>query len=179
MQQTVGTKYMMWNTRDDLGRRRLQEIHNRVDYIAEKFLYKEFQKNSPDPWQLYGRHEMKKEINWSKSCAENKHYFLKCNKLERICEAVEESTNISEVSWDRQNLMTRGVYMKIIEDIVTEMEPRQAVLCVQKFNRDLSMLQPHMKRTCTLVEQNMNRYQPWDMCNASFPLPQTTQLQTA
>ena len=68
--------------------------------------------------------------------------------------------------------MTRGVYMKIIEDIVTEIEPRQAVLCVQKFKRDLSMLQPHMKRTCTLVEQNiMNRYQPWDMCNASFPLP--------
>ena len=114
---------------------------------------------------------MEKEINWSKSCAENKHYFLKCNKLEWIYEAVEESTNISEVSWDRQNLMTRGVHMKIIEDIVTEMEPRQVVLCVQKFNRDLSMLQLHMKRTCTLVEQNiMNIYQPWDMCNASFPL---------
>ena len=56
------------------------------------------------------------------------------------------------------------------EDIVTEMEPRQAVLYVQKFNRDLSMLQLHMKRTCRLVEQNiMNRYQPWDMFNASFP----------
>ena len=34
------------------------------------------------------------------------------------------------------------------------------------------MLQPHMKRACTLVEQNlMNRYIPWDMCNASFPIP--------
>ena len=34
------------------------------------------------------------------------------------------------------------------------------------------MLQLHIKRTCTLVEQNlMNRYIPWDMCNASFPLP--------
>ena len=143
---------MMWNTTDDVGRRRLQGIHNKVDYMAEEFLYKEFQNNSPNLWQLCGRCEMKKEINWSKSCAENRHYFLKCNKLEWICEAVEESTNISEVSWDRQNLMTRGVYMKIIEDIVTEMEPRQAVLCVQKFNRDPSMLQPHMKRTYTLVE---------------------------
>ena len=121
---------------------------------------------------ICGRCKMKKEINWSKSCAEKKHYFLKCNKLEWICEAVEESTDISGVSWDRQNLMTRGVYMKIIEDIVTETEPSQAVLGMQKFNRDLKMLQPHMKRTCTLVEQNiMNRYQPWDMCNASFPLP--------
>ena len=63
-----------------------------------------------------------------------------------MCEAVEESTNISKVSWDRQNLMTRGVYMKIIDDIVTERELRQAVLCVQKFNRDLSMLQPHTKK---------------------------------
>ena len=161
MHQTVGAKYMMWNTTDDLERRRLQGIHNRVDYMPEKFLYKEFQNNSPNPWQLCGRCEMKKEINWSKSSTKNKHYFLKCNKLEWICEAVEESTNISEVLWDRQNLMTRGVYMKIIEDIVTEMEPRQAVLCVQIFNRDLNMLQPHTKRTCTLVEQNiMNRYQP-------------------
>ena len=82
---------------------------------------------------------MKKEINWSKSCAENKHYFLKCNKLEWICEAVEESTNISEVSWDRQNLMNRGVYMKIIEDIVTEMEPRQAVLCVCLNSTEISV----------------------------------------
>ena len=62
--------------------------------------------------------------------------------------------------------------MKIIEDIINEMEPRQAVLCVWNLNRDLAVLQPHMKRTCTLVEQNlMNRYIPWDMCNASFPLP--------
>ena len=90
----------------------MQGIHNRVDYMAEKFVYKGFQNSSPNPWQLCGRCEMKKEINWSKSCAENKHYFLKCNKLEWICEAVEESTNISEVSWDRQNLMTRGVYIR-------------------------------------------------------------------
>ena len=68
--------------------------------------------------------------------------------------------------------MTRNVYMKIIEDIINEMEPRQAVLCVWKLNRDLTVLQPHMKRTCTLVEQNlMNRYIAWYMCNASFPLP--------
>ena len=67
--------------------------------------------------------------------------------------------------------MIRNVYMKIIEDIINEMELRQAVLCVWKLNRDLTVLQPHMKRTCTLVEQNlMNRYIPWDMCNASFPL---------
>ena len=118
------------------------------------------------------RCEMKKDINWSKSCAENKHYFLKCNKPAWLCEAVEKSTNIPEVSWDRQNLMTRNVYMKIIEDIINEMEPRQAVLCVWKLNRDLTVLQPHMKSTCTLVEQNlMNRYIPWDMSNASFPLP--------
>ena len=60
----------------------------------------------------------------------NKHYFLKCNKLAWLCEAVEESTNIPEVSWDRQNLMTRNLYMKIIEDIINEMKPRQAGMCV-------------------------------------------------
>ena len=86
-------------------------------------------KISPNPWQLCERCEMKKDINWSKSCAENKHYFLKCNKLAWICEAVEESTNIPEVSWDMNNLMIRDVYMKIIEDIINDMEPRQAVLC--------------------------------------------------
>ena len=172
MQQAPGRDYMMLGTTDDLGKRRLQGIHNRVAYMVDKFLYEEYKDYSPNPWQLCERCELKKDISWSKSCAENKHYFLKCNKLAWLCEAVEESTNIPEVSWDRQNLMTRNVYMKIIEDIINEMEPRQVMLCVWKLNRDLTVLQPHMNRTCTLVEQNlMNRYIPWGMCNASFPLP--------
>ena len=158
MQQTPGRDFMLGTT-DHLGKRRLQGIHNRVAYMVDKFLYEEYKDYSPNPWQLCERCEMNEDINWSKSCAENKHYFLKYNKLAWVCEAVEESANIPEVSWDRQNLMTRNVYMKIIEDTINEMEPRQAVLCVWKLNRDLTVLQPHMKRTCTLVEQNlMNRY---------------------
>ena len=59
-------------------------------------------------------------------------------KLASICGAVEESTNIPEVSWDKQNLMTRDVYIKITEDII-----RQAVLSVWKLNRYLTAATSH------------------------------------
>ena len=103
---------MMLGTTDDLWKRRLQGILSRVAYMADKFLYEQYKDYSPNPWQLCERCEMKKDIN------------MKCNKLVWICEAVEESTSISEVSWDRKNLMTKNVYMKIIQDNISDIEPR-------------------------------------------------------
>ena len=69
MQQTPGRDYMMLGTTDDLGERRLQEIRNRVAYMADKFLCEEYKDYSLNLWQLCERCEMKKGINQSKSCA--------------------------------------------------------------------------------------------------------------
>ena len=95
------------NMSSDLGRKRMEKIHKRVDYLIDKFLYNEFEHNSPNPWQLCKWCKMKKDKARNKPSSENKHYYLQCNKMEWIGEAVAEYHKGVEILWNKQNLMNR------------------------------------------------------------------------
>ena len=160
------------NMSSDLGRKRLEKIHKRVDYLIHKFLYNEFKDSSPNPWQLCKWCKMKKDIAWNKPSSENKHYYLQCNKMEWICEAVAEYHKGTEILWDKQILMNRPNYLLHVQDIATKQQPRQVVLGLQKFNRELCAQQPHMRRTFQLVEDNMlERFHPCSLVAEQFPVP--------
>ena len=51
--------------------------------------------------------------------------------------------------------MNRPNSLLHVQDIATKQQPRQVVLGLQKLNRELCAQQPHMRRTCQLVEDNM------------------------
>ena len=63
--------------------------------------------------------------------------------------------------------MTRDVYMKIIKDGAKA----SCAVCVEIKQRSHYVATSHEKNMYTGGTKPHERYIPWDMCNASFPLP--------
>lgn len=151
-----------------LGARRLVLLHMRVNYLLNEV--EEKKKSTEKTWCPLCSQRMEKMQHKNP-----KLYILtsiQCSGVEWICRARKECSRIEEISWNKEELMSRTNYSFLISKIIRNMEPRIALSSMDLFHYDLCKEQQHMVKITQVAEQTAySTYQPFTLLPEMFPLP--------
>ena len=153
-----------------LGERRLKDVHKRVDYLLDKFMYNELK--HVQVFDLCKFCETVEVLDMSVPMKERKQIYLNCSGIDWICHARYDVNNYRGILWNQYTLMSSEDYSQLVMEAMNTMEPRHALDAVHHLNKELKVEQPHMVNTIHAVEELLySCYVPMQLKGDTLPLP--------
>ena len=153
-----------------LGAKRLSLLHSRVQYMLDQEGFDEEAYEQPQMMCHYCLDKFNLEQT---EHPENKKFiYYRCSGKDWVCRARHECCNPVTIQWNREQLMSSRTYVKKICEAIDLLDPRIALISINKFHADISREQHHMVKITQVGEQMAYQtYTPFRLEDEMFPIP--------